>query len=159
MNDQNPIISDDFLKQCYAHGVESYPEEACGFISGSSSDQLHMDTLHPMENLMNLHHERDPENFPRTNKDGYLMDPRKQMKLERTLKKAGSKIKIIYHSHPDVGAYFSEKDQEDALWNGEPRTPGVDFLVCAVTDGKPDGAVLFSFDESTKAFKVKQSYS
>ena len=59
---------------------------------------------------MNELHEEDPEQYPRTARDGYMIDPREQMILERSLKKEGKEIKVIYHSHPDVGAYFSEKD-------------------------------------------------
>ena len=56
-----------------------------------------------------------------------MIDPREQMILERSLKKEGKEIKVIYHSHPDVGAYFSEKDKEGAMWNGKRRW--VRFLI------------------------------
>ena len=52
----------------------------------------------------------------------------------------------------DVGAYFSEKDTEDALWNGHPRYPGVFYLVCGILKGKQDGAILAEFNQEAKGF-------
>ena len=130
------VIPENILAQCHIHGVEAYPEETCGFIVGNREDQDSLETVLPMRNIMNELHEEDPEQYPRTARDGYMIDPREQMILERSLKKEGKEIKVIYHSHPDVGAYFSEKDKEDAMWNGKARYPGVTFLVCATTKGK-----------------------
>ena len=106
-----------------------------------------------MENIMNRLHEQDPDSFPRNASDGYMIAPSSQLKLERILKLRGETILIIYHSHPDVGAYFSKKDEEDALWNGRPRYPGVMFLVCGINKGKPNGAILADFNEDTGKFE------
>ena len=144
----------DILEKCHAEGVAAYPEEACGFISGTSSDPDLLDAVWPMRNIMNDLHEKDPKLNPRTARDGYLIDPLEQLKLERLLKKKGKEIKVIYHSHPDVGAYFSEKDKEDALWNGKARYPGVKFLVCGTTKGKPDGAIIAEFNQDSSDFDI-----
>jgi len=148
------VIPENILAQCHIHGVEAYPEETCGFIVGNREDQDSLETVLPMRNIMNELHEEDPEQYPRTARDGYMIDPREQMILERSLKKEGKEIKVIYHSHPDVGAYFSEKDKEDAMWNGKARYPGVTFLVCATTKGKPDGAILADFNENSGDFDI-----
>ena len=148
------MIPEKILAQCHMYGVEAYPEEACGFIVGIREDQDSLETVLPMQNIMNELHEKDPEQFPRTSLDGYMIDPREQMILERSLKKEGKEIKVIYHSHPDVGAYFSEKDKEDAMWNGRARYPGITFLVCATTNGKPDGAILADFNENSGDFDI-----
>jgi len=148
------VIPENILAQCHMHGVEAYPEETCGFIVGNREDQDSLETVLPMRNIMNELHEEDPEQYPRTARDGYMIDPREQMILERSLRKEGKEIKVIYHSHPDVGAYFSEKDKEDAMWNGKARYPGVTFLVCATTKGKPDGAILADFNENSGDFDI-----
>ena len=31
-------IPDEILNECHAHGVDSYPEESCGFIVGNLND-------------------------------------------------------------------------------------------------------------------------
>ena len=108
-------IPDNIIQQCFDHGLECYPEEACGFISGPEGENPESFSVHPMENIINRLHQEDPENHPRTAKDGYMIDPLEQLKLERQLKESGHQIRVIYHSHPDVGAYFSEKDIEDAF--------------------------------------------
>ncbi|HHW78759.1 MAG TPA: hypothetical protein GX399_17285 [Xanthomonadaceae bacterium] len=51
---------------------------------------------------------------------------------------------VIYHSHPDVGAYFSDEDREKALFDGVPIYP-VSYLVIDVRQGKAVEAVLFSY--------------
>ncbi|MDE0793013.1 MAG: PLP-dependent transferase [SAR324 cluster bacterium] len=149
-------ISEQILAECHAHGVEAYPEETCGFIVGNLDDAESLETVYPMRNIMNEMHREDPEQFPRTGRDGYMIDPREHMKLERSLKKAGKQIKVIYHSHPDVGAYFSEKDKEDALWNGNARYPGITFLVCATNKGKPGDAILADFNANEGDFDITE---
>ena len=150
------VIPENILAECHAHGVEAYPEETCGFIIGNKDDTDSLETVYPMRNIMNELHEEDPEQFPRTGRDGYMIDPREHMKLERTLKKEGKQIKVIYHSHPDVGAYFSEKDKEDALWNGKARYPGITFLVCATNKGKSGDAILADFNATSGDFDITQ---
>jgi cystathionine beta-lyase/cystathionine gamma-synthase/proteasome lid subunit RPN8/RPN11 len=149
-------ISAQILAKCHAHGVEAYPEETCGFIVGNLDDAESLETVYPMRNIMNEMHREDPEQFPRTGRDGYMIDPREHMKLERSLKKAGKQIKVIYHSHPDVGAYFSEKDKEEALWNGNARYPGITFLVCATNKGKPGDAILADYNSNEGDFDITE---
>ena len=149
-----PNLSPDLLKACFEHGMETYPEEACGLISGSVDPVEQVSTIHRMRNLMDTFHAQDPQLYPRTNRNAYMIDPLEQMKLGRQLKKQGDRIKIIYHTHPDVGAYFSKTDQADALWNGEPRYPEVSYLVCGITQGQPDGAILVTFNLETRLFDV-----
>ncbi len=147
-------IPEEILAECHAHGVDAYPEETCGFITGNRDDPNSLEAVWPMRNIMNELHEKDPAQYPRTARDGYVIDPLEQLKLERSLKKEGKEIKVIYHSHPDVGAYFSEKDKEDALWNGKARYPGVKFLVCGTTRGKPDGAIIADFNQGSGDFDI-----
>ena len=143
------------LKQCFAEGVKCYPEEACGLITGLRAESsLQNLELLPMKNVMTLYHERDPKRFPRTNLDGYLIEPLQFVKAEKQLASQGRCIKLIFHSHPDVGAYFSEQDQDDALWNDEPRYPNVDYLVCGIKQGRPDGAIIARYNTQLKSFDI-----
>ena len=149
-------IPEQILAECHAHGVEAYPEESCGFIVGNLDDDESLEKVYPMRNIMNDLHNEDPERYPRTGLDGYMINPHEHMKLERSLKKMGKQIKVIYHSHPDVGAYFSEKDKEDALWNGNARYPGITFLVCATNQGKPGDAILADFNATKRDFDITE---
>ena len=146
------MIPSGLLHECFIHGQECYPEEACGFISGFPGEKGVCTRVHRMENILNRLHEEDPVRFPRNAREGYFIDPLSHLKLERELKERGEVIRIIYHSHPDVGAYFSEKDHEDALWDGRPRYPETHYLVCGITGGEIDGAVLVKYDNEKSGF-------
>ena len=51
---------------------------------------------------------------------------------------------MIYHSHCDVGAYFSDEDKRAATPFGEPLYP-VDYLVIDCARAGVRGARLFRF--------------
>lgn len=146
-------ISPQLLEQCFEHGGKAYPEEGCGLLSGPA-DSEEVDTFHPIDNIINRLHQEDPKGYPRTGKDGYVLDPQAMHALEKSLTLQKRKIKVIVHSHVDVGAYFSDEDKNRATWAGEPLLPGVVYLVCGVKEHKPDGAIIAYFDEDTRAFQT-----
>jgi adenylyltransferase/sulfurtransferase len=149
-------IPADLLRRCFAEGAARYPEEACGLLSGPKAEAPALTEFHPIPNQLNRMHELDPERFPRTAREGYYLDPLALLKLERGLADRGEAIKVIFHSHPDVGAYFSEEDRQRALWNGRPVYPGVLYLVCGIKDGRPDGAILAAYNEGTGGFDITE---
>jgi len=136
------------LDECFRHGIEAYPEEACGLITEIEGSL----ELHRTRNVMDEFHCREPERYQRTNLNGYMIDPMEIVRLDGL----GQKLRIAYHSHPDKVGYFSEMDQEEALWNGMPKYPGLDYLVCGIADGKPNGAVLAVFNTETGKFEIRQ---
>ena len=149
---QTPLtIPQHLLQQCFAHGAGTYPEEGCGLLSGPAEGDA-VDGYHPIANILNQMHAEDPQRYPRTGVDGYFMDPREMMRLERELAKQGRRVKVIFHTHVDVGAYFSAEDKTRALWAGEPLLPGMVYLVCGVKQRQPDGAILAWFDDAAKDF-------
>jgi len=83
------------------------------------------------------------------------MDPRKQTALMEALAEAGTSVRCIYHSHVDVGAYFSEEDQRMALLDGEPLYPDVEYLVVDVKAGESVRAEAFAWDG--KAFAGREA--
>ena len=139
------------LQRCYAHGAQTYPEEGCGILSGPAGADA-VDGCHPIDNVLNRMHAEDPGRYPRTGADGYFMDPAQMMRLDRALAKEGRAVKVIFHTHVDVGAYFSAEDKTRALWAGEPLLPGIAYLVCGVKARRPDGAILAWFDDTTRDF-------
>jgi len=146
------VISPDLLRLCFAHGAEGYPEEICGVLSGPAGEPERLAAAHPLPNIQTRLHGEDPERYPRTAREGYVLDPREHMLLERKLGREGQAIRVIYHSHVDVGAYFSAEDQRQALWDGRPLWPGVAYLVCGIKNRQPDGAVLAWFDDRSGQF-------
>lgn len=143
------------LQSCFEHGGRTYPEEACGVLSGPADDDT-LTGFHPIENTLAELHQQDPERYPRTPREGYVLDAGAHVRLERELAGRGEKIKVIYHTHVDVGAYFSEEDSTQATWGGEPLFPGMFYLVCGVKNRLPDGAILATFDLATGRFEERR---
>ena len=85
-------------------------------------------------NLADRYHKLDPETFPRTSREAYVIDG---MLMQRALADgdaAGEPVKVIYHSHCDCGAYFSKEDRVVAAPEGAPVLP-VAYLVTSVREG------------------------
>ena len=122
----------ELLAQLVAR-CEAEPErEACGFVVRRAAAL----EVVPVENVADAYHARDPARFPRTSRTSYLMDPKAQLRLLRALEQDGGEIVAVWHSHVEVGAYFSAKDRADATVEGAPILPGAEYLVLGVRGGK-----------------------
>lgn len=132
-------------------------EEACGIISGAADDLL-ADTQERLPNLANRYHAMDPEGYPRTGRTYFLIDPLKFSKKIREGETAGRPIKVLWHSHLDCGAYFSDTDAQTALAGGDEPSYDVAFLVVSVRgdgrggDANVDERKLFVWSAAEKRF-------
>ena len=127
-------------------------EESCGFLLGPASDALLVDAIVPMENRANKLHRLDPETYPRTGRMYFDIDPLKFERAVREGEAAGRPVKVLYHSHLDVGAYFSETDAQAATAGGAEPTYDLAYLVTSVRAGLVDDRKLFVWDASAKRF-------
>jgi proteasome lid subunit RPN8/RPN11 len=127
-------------------------EESCGFLVGPAADGRRVDGVVPMVNRANALHRLDPESYPRTGRTYFDID---SMKFEREIRKGeeqGRPVKVLYHSHLDVGAYFSPTDAEVAkMGQGEPPWD-LAYLVTSVRGGEVDDRKLFVWDPSSRGF-------
>ena len=122
---------------------EADPErEVCGFLVRRDG-ALH---VVPIGNAADRYHALDPERFPRTSRDSYLMDPKEQLRVHRELESGGGEIAAVWHSHVEVGAYFSAKDRADAVVDGQPAVPGAEHLVLGVRGGRVTEVKRFRWD-------------
>jgi proteasome lid subunit RPN8/RPN11 len=68
----------------------------------------------------------------------------------------GFAVAVIYHSHIDAGAYFSETDRRQALFGDEPMYPGVAYVVASVrgsaTGPAVDDTAAFRWDAGRRDF-------
>jgi proteasome lid subunit RPN8/RPN11 len=122
---------------------EADPErEVCGFVvlTGGVLQVI------PVPNVADRYHERDPARFPRTSRTSYLMEPRAQLRVHESLLDGQGEIVAVWHSHVEVGAYFSDKDRADALVDGEPLLPGAEYLVFGVKGGKVEETRRYVLD-------------
>lgn len=125
------------------HVESTYPEEGCGLVFKGPTGLR----VRPMANVYDKYHARLPEQFPRTNRTAYRMD---ELQLERAIEEAsavGEQLVAIFHSHCDVGAYFSKEDSDMAAPDGLEMRPGLKWLVIAVNQGKTETFKIFTFRE------------
>jgi proteasome lid subunit RPN8/RPN11 len=138
---------DDEARRAYAAD-----EESCGFLVGPATDARAIDGIVPMVNRANKLHALDPEAYPRTGRMYFDID---SMKFDAAIRKGqaeGRPVKVLYHSHLDVGAYFSETDATVAkMGQGEPPWD-LCYLVTSVRQGRVDDRKLFVWDPQRRAF-------
>ena len=140
-----PLGSEDRVVSGVAYGpellarlaalCEAEPErEVCGFVvrRGGALEAVEI------RNVADAYHAHDPVHFPRTSRESYLMDPRAQLRLHEALDREGGVIVAVWHSHVEVGAYFSAKDRADAVVDGVQLVPGAEYLVLGVRGGRVD---------------------
>jgi proteasome lid subunit RPN8/RPN11 len=138
---------DEEARRAYAR-----EEESCGFLVGPGLDARHIDGIVPMVNRANALHRLDPQSYPRTGRTYFDID---SMKFEAAVRRGeaeGRPIKVLYHSHLEAGAYFSETDAEVAkMGQGEPPWD-LAYLVTSVRGGRVDDRKLFVWDPAAGAF-------
>lgn len=122
-----------------------YPAECCGVVVGPEADPDRLSRVLPLRNAQDRYHARDPEAFPRTSRNAYFIEPADLLALERELGERGEVVRVIYHSHPDAAAYFSEEDQRQAMNGEEPLYPGAMYLVVPVSAGRAGGSKMYGW--------------
>jgi proteasome lid subunit RPN8/RPN11 len=127
-------------------------EESCGLLVGPAADPLAIDAIVPMENRANKLHKLDPETYPRTGRMYFDLDPLKFERFVREGEGSGRPVKVLYHSHLDVGAYFSETDAQAATMGGDAPSYDLAYLVTSVRGGVVDDRKLFVWDAERKSF-------
>jgi adenylyltransferase/sulfurtransferase len=141
------ILTADELREIRDHAVGDYPQESCGVIVTKGAERR----LVRCRNVQNDLHRRDPERYPRDARTAYYIDPSDLLKIGR-LEGDGFGVHVIYHSHVDAGAYFSETDRRQALVGGEPAYPEATYVVTSVMDGRADAVASFRWDAGAKDF-------
>ncbi len=127
-------------------------EESCGLLVGPADDPLLVDEVVVMKNRANDLHRLDPETYPRTGRTYFDIDPLRFERAVRAGESNGRPVKVLYHSHIDVGAYFSETDAAAATMGGDAPAYDLAYLVTSVRGGVVDDHKLFVWDETTRSF-------
>jgi len=135
-----------------ARAAYARDEESCGLILGPAVEPLLVDAVVPMENRANKLHRLDPVAYPRTGRMYFDLDP---LRFERAVREGetnGRPVKVLYHSHLDVGAYFSETDAAAATMGGDAPSYDLAYLVTSVMGGRVDERKLFVWDPAARSF-------
>ena len=135
-----------------ARAAFSRDEESCGLLVGPADQPLVVDTTVPMENRANKLHRLDPETYPRTGRMYFDLDPLKFERAVREGEGSGRPVKVLYHSHLDVGAYFSDTDAQAATMGGDAPSYDLAYLVTSVRAGVVEERKLFVWSPDTRKF-------
>jgi glutamate-1-semialdehyde 2,1-aminomutase len=142
------LITPEELAAIKRQAVEEYPNECCGVILVRGAERRHV----RCRNVQDQMHARDPVTFPRTARNAYYMDPLDALRLNRMVDE-GFAFAVIYHSHPNAGAYFSETDRGQALIRGEPAYPGVVYVVMSVVGSEMRSIAAYRWDAERRVFE------
>jgi len=138
------IVTPAELATIRRQAVEEYPEESCGVIFVREAERL----LLRCRNEQNAKHAEDPERYPRDARTAYYIH-RDDLKRIMQLEVKGFSMAVIYHSHVDVGAYFSATDRKQALVSGylDPI-----YIVTSVVAGGAEATAAFRWDAAHQDF-------
>ncbi|HEY1556097.1 MAG TPA: Mov34/MPN/PAD-1 family protein [Kofleriaceae bacterium] len=103
-------IPDDLLPAIYAHARAAYPAECCGYLVGAAGS----DAVDERVACTNAHGAGDHRAF--------AIDGAELLAFARTFA-TPRPAHIVYHSHPNGRAYFSQADRSCATLGGVAR-PG-----------------------------------
>ncbi len=142
------LITREELAAIKQQAVAEYPNECCGVILVRGAERRHV----PCRNVQDDKHALDPIAFPRTARNAYYMHSDDAMALHRLMDE-GFSLVVIYHSHPDAGAYFSETDRSQALMLGEPAYPGVVYVVVSVVGREVKALAAYRWNVERRVFE------
>jgi proteasome lid subunit RPN8/RPN11 len=141
------------IGEVFAHAVECYPEECCGLAlgpPGSAPERVVRCT-----NVQNRQLSRGESTLDASR--AFWIDERELLDATRDAEAEGKTILLIYHSHVDSAAYFSQQDLRGALGlDGAPLWPDAAQLVVSVRDGVVREAALFEWGDEVRAYRGRR---
>jgi proteasome lid subunit RPN8/RPN11 len=137
------------------HAFASYPGECCGLLfakPGSTS----VTRCAPLENLADRYHALDPNEYPRTSRDAFMVNEAKLNRIVSDAETSGEQWVAFYHSHIDCGAYFSDEDKKFAAPNSTPVYPDLYQIVIETRFDRIVEARAFRWDGAD--FSYQQTF-
>ena len=143
-------IPNDVLQEIYGHAREEFPNECCGWLTGPRDSEKAARVRRATNAYAPATH---PTASDRTAETAYVIDGDDLLELNRTLDGEEPPL-VIYHSHPNGRAYFSETDRRVATdpWGDGPAYP-VKQLVVGIDANRVVEARLFEWDDSVMRFE------
>ena len=115
-----------------------YPREACGLVFGRPG-VASTDWVVPLQNVA-----RTPGAF--------AFDDREHLELLERADEEGRVERVLYHSHPDAGAYLSAVDRAALAPGGRALMPDLVHVVVEVRRGRALELAAFRFNADTGGF-------
>lgn len=146
----SPIaIPAGLLAEVYRHARAAFPAECCGWLAGPRGGDA-------VTRMRPCHNAYDPAAHPtaadRTAETAYVIAGDDLLALNRELD-GSEPPRVIYHSHPNGRAYFSDTDRTAATdpWGEGPAYP-VQQLVVGIDAARVVEAKLFAWDDEARGF-------
>ena len=143
------VIPAEILAEVYRHARRAFPAECCGWLAGPRGG-VAVTRARPCTNAYQP--AAHPTAGDRSVETAYVIAGDELLELHRELD-GPSPPRVIYHSHPNGRAYFSETDREVASdpWGGGPMIP-VQQLVVGIDAERVVEAKLFAWDDDARGF-------
>jgi proteasome lid subunit RPN8/RPN11 len=145
-------IDKSVMDEIEQHALECYPSESCGFVFGPADRPAVLDALQREENEADKYHALDPVTFPRTSNTYFKINELRAARTFEQGEEKGRPVKVIYHSHCDAGAYFSDEDAATFANGGQLMWPCA-YIVVSVMDGKVAERRLWVHEPGTNGFR------
>jgi proteasome lid subunit RPN8/RPN11 len=158
MSGERPWIEGDLeisfalMAELEAHALSTYPSECCGFVSGPAREPRKLDLSQREENEADKYNKLDPVTFPRKSNTYFKINELRAGRAFDKGDKDGQPIKVIYHSHCDAGAYFSQEDAATFASDNTLMWPCA-FIVVSVQAGKVAEKKLWVHVPGTNNFR------
>jgi proteasome lid subunit RPN8/RPN11 len=137
------------MEKIFDHALREYPWECCGIVTGKGSLQR----IHTCKNIQNKLHSEDPLRYPRDARTAYVIKRGEFDAVLSSAKEKGEEVLVLYHSHCEHEAYFSEEDVEAQTVFDEPELPDAVQMVVSVMDGEIHDVRCFQWDRILKNFR------
>jgi proteasome lid subunit RPN8/RPN11 len=136
METTEPVLND-----IRSHGADAYPEEGCGFLLGTVTDDGENRVV-AARRAANRRSERRTRRYQLTAED--------YREADKAARKQGLDVVGIYHSHPDHPARPSETDLEEATF------PGFTYVIVSVHDGEPNDLTAWTLAPDRSEFQREE---
>ena len=146
---QPVAIERALLRRVFAEARRAFPAECCGWLLGPRSE-ARADALRPCANVQA--EGEHPTAADRSAETAYVIAGADLLELARTLDGERPPL-VIYHSHPNGRAYFSDTDRQVATspWGDGPAYP-VQQLVVGIDAERVTEAALFAWSDAAGDF-------
>ncbi|MBI4818245.1 MAG: Mov34/MPN/PAD-1 family protein [Deltaproteobacteria bacterium] len=132
-------LSAQLFEEIVSHARAEYPREACGLIAGpKGSSELTEARAIPNVESQSI---------------SFRMDDGERLRFLEDIGQRGLEERVIYHSHPDAGAYFSPEDRAAAVLDGTEVVPNAIHLVLSIRGGELADVAAFRFSKRDGQFE------
>lgn len=143
-------LTPEHIDQIKQHGHDTYPDECCGALVGTLSEQGDKE-VREVVRLKNSYNREMAADLglienERGMRNRYVIDPKDLFQTERDARAKSLSIIGFYHSHPDHPAAPSKYDLRVA-------SAGYSYVIVSVSKGAPQEITCWQTDSSRERFE------